>query len=317
MRNTSLFALVAAMLACTLFAAPALAQRDRVFVASYGSDSNPCTFGSPCKTFQQAINVVAAGGEVTAIDSAGFGPIAISHAITITSPNGVEAGIAVAAGTTGITINAGPSDVVSLHGLTLEGAGAGQSGIIFNAGARLEIIDSVVQNFADTGIFVDPAANMTLLISNTRVLDNPNSAGIEIAPQTSSVVLASIDHVTIENNNYGIYLDGSAHDAIIEAVITNSIVSSNANTGVAVFISNPINFGSLATIKDTTLSHNVSNGVSTSGSGSEILLSHVMIEGSHTGINIGSGTIISSAGNNDIFDTATPVSGTLSAAPEQ
>src|SRR5215472_14476239 len=41
---------------------------------SYGDDANPCTFGSPCKTFQQAVNVVAAGGEVTAI-SAGFPPI--------------------------------------------------------------------------------------------------------------------------------------------------------------------------------------------------------------------------------------------------
>src|SRR6202167_1642307 len=89
----SLLVLLAAVLACSLPATPALAQRDRVFVASYGSDSNPCTFGSPCKTFQNAVNVVAVGGEVTAIDSAGFGPISISHAVTITSPNGVEAGI--------------------------------------------------------------------------------------------------------------------------------------------------------------------------------------------------------------------------------
>jgi hypothetical protein len=64
------FALVA-----VLSTAPAhAAARDRVFVASYGSDTNPCTFGSPCKTFQVAVDAVEAGGEVTAIDSAGFGP---------------------------------------------------------------------------------------------------------------------------------------------------------------------------------------------------------------------------------------------------
>jgi len=34
-----------------------------------------------------------AGGEVTAIDSAGFGPINITKAVTITSPDGVEAGV--------------------------------------------------------------------------------------------------------------------------------------------------------------------------------------------------------------------------------
>jgi hypothetical protein len=57
-----------------------------VFVASYGSDANPCTFLSPCRNFQQGVNVVDSGGEVTAIDSAGFGPLLIDRAVTITSP---------------------------------------------------------------------------------------------------------------------------------------------------------------------------------------------------------------------------------------
>ena len=57
--------LLAAASACALLNLPAqAAQRDRVFVASYGSDSNPCTFGSPCKTFQNALSAVAAGGEI-------------------------------------------------------------------------------------------------------------------------------------------------------------------------------------------------------------------------------------------------------------
>src|SRR5262252_8898131 len=94
-------ALLAAALTCSLHVVPAHA-RARVFVASYGNDANPCTFGSPCKTFQQAVNVVDAGGEVTAIDSAGFGPIAITKAVTITSPAGVEASIAVPAGGTAV-----------------------------------------------------------------------------------------------------------------------------------------------------------------------------------------------------------------------
>src|SRR5580698_11413896 len=102
-----LLTLLVAVLACGFLAAPALAQRARVFVASYGSDSNPCTFGSPCKTFQQAVNVVALGGEVTAIDSAGFGPVIISQAVTITSPEGVEAGIAAATGGTAVSVAAG------------------------------------------------------------------------------------------------------------------------------------------------------------------------------------------------------------------
>ena len=114
MRTQLPFALLATALACSLFTAPAQAQRARTFVASYGNDANPCTFLSPCKTFQQAVNAVAAGGEVTAIDSAGFGPVEITKAVTITSPEGIEAGIAA----TGIAvdINAGTSDAVVLRG---------------------------------------------------------------------------------------------------------------------------------------------------------------------------------------------------------
>jgi len=74
MRTQLPFALLAITLACSLASPPAHA-RARVFVASYGNDSNPCTFGSPCRNFQQAVTVVDPGGEVTAIDSAGFGPV--------------------------------------------------------------------------------------------------------------------------------------------------------------------------------------------------------------------------------------------------
>ena len=133
MRTQLSLTLLAAVFVCTHFATHAhAAARDRVFVASYGSDSNPCTFGSPCKTFQQAVNTVAPGGEVTAIDSAGFGPITITQSVTITSPDGVEAGIVAAANGNAITINAPPTSInVVLRGLTLDGANVGSNGIVW------------------------------------------------------------------------------------------------------------------------------------------------------------------------------------------
>src|SRR6266851_5526179 len=132
--------------ATTLPSVPAQA-RARVFVASYGSDGNPCTFLAPCKTFQIAVNTVDAGGEVTAIDSAGFGPIIITKAVTISSPAGVEAGIVPPAGGDAIDISAGASDTVVLRGLTLNGSGIALNGIVFNSGASLTVTDCVVQNF--------------------------------------------------------------------------------------------------------------------------------------------------------------------------
>jgi len=204
----ALFALLVAALACGLFAAPAQAQRARVFVASYGSDSNPCTFGSPCKTFQRAHDAVAAGGEITAIDSAGFGPIAISHAVTITSPAGIEAGIQAVSGGNAITVNPSASITVTLHGLTLEGSGVGQNGIALTATApgTLNIIDCVVNGFISTGILATPAYSGNnepfgnLLIADSVVLNN-GSSGIKIASQNVSTELQfRIDRTLVANN---------------------------------------------------------------------------------------------------------------------
>src|SRR5215471_18933256 len=146
MRTAIPLTVLATALACSLATAPANA-RARVFVASYGNDSNPCTFGSPCRNFQQAVTVVDAGGEVTAIDSAGFGPITISKAVTITSPDGVEAGVVPTAGGNAITINAGPNDAIVLHGLTLNGSGIIANGVVFNSGRSLTVDGCVLQNF--------------------------------------------------------------------------------------------------------------------------------------------------------------------------
>src|SRR6516164_7033185 len=158
MRTQLPFAVLAAAVVCSLFAVSAHA-RARTFVASYGNDSNPCTFGSPCKTFQQAVNVVDAGGEVTAIDSAGFGPIIITKAVTITSPDGVEAGIVPGASGNAILIGVGTSDTVVLRGLTLDGGGVGFDGILFNAGGRLVVTNCVLQNFGNAGIQFFPASD--------------------------------------------------------------------------------------------------------------------------------------------------------------
>ena len=60
----------------------------------------------------------------------------------------------VPSGGTGITINAGPTDVINLRGLIIEGAGVGQNGIIFNTGGVLTIENCVVRNLTGNGSFL-------------------------------------------------------------------------------------------------------------------------------------------------------------------
>src|SRR6516162_1992124 len=224
MRTQLPFAVLAAAFACSLATAPANA-RARVFVASYGNDSNPCTFLSPCKTFQQAVNVVDAGGEVTAIDSAGFGPILITKAVTITSPNGVEAGIVPVSGGNSITINA-PLATVTLSGLTIDGGGAGANGIFVSSGGALVIQDCVIRNMTGDGIHFVSNFDSSLSVANTFV---GNNGGYGIALD-ASLTAGSVNGTatdTVSSNNGGGFLVQGSPSNVNNLMVMRSVAANN------------------------------------------------------------------------------------------
>src|SRR5690348_12464365 len=107
----------------TMFSSIAAAQVTRTFVSGLGSDSNPCSRTAPCRTFSQALMGTGAGGEVVVLDSAGYGPFAITQAVSVTAPPGVYAGISVFSGD-GIDIHAASTDAVILRGLTINNQGS-------------------------------------------------------------------------------------------------------------------------------------------------------------------------------------------------
>src|SRR5215472_11392756 len=126
--------LSAVALAATFGSSGAFAQANRTFVSGLGSDSNPCSLSAPCRSFAGALAQTNAGGEIAVLDTAGYGQVTITKAISIVNEEGVEAGITVTSGD-GITVAAGPTDTVNLRGLTLVGVGAGSgNGITFKSG---------------------------------------------------------------------------------------------------------------------------------------------------------------------------------------
>ena len=104
------------------------------------------------------MNATSAGGEVDALDPAGYGPITISQAITIEGQGWSY--IAPPANGPAITINA-VSGNVYIHGVSLNGVGiAGTTtGIQFNSGGALTVRDSVIRNFTGDGIDFQPNAS--------------------------------------------------------------------------------------------------------------------------------------------------------------
>src|SRR5256885_13213124 len=108
------------VLTCFSFAQ---AQACRTWVSGVGDDLNPCSRTAPCKTFAGAISKTAAGGEIDALDPAGYGTVTITKSITLDG-GGFIAGVLVS-GTNGIVVNAAAMDRGVLRNLDVNGLGNG------------------------------------------------------------------------------------------------------------------------------------------------------------------------------------------------
>jgi len=229
MTRTAVFFATLAIAAGTMLAAlPAYAQPARVFVSGTGSDSNPCTYTAPCRSFAQAFSVVAANGEIDALDPAGYGPL------TITGPVSIQghgfASITQAAGgcsgpnitsCTAITINAGASDTVLLNGLLIDGQGTGSAGIVVNGAGSVQIVDCVIRYLNGVAIYAAyQLSNALVSISNTVASDN--AVGIAVLHYNSVSPLVILDAITATgNSSYGVFA------ANTQVMLTNSNVSNN------------------------------------------------------------------------------------------
>src|SRR5262249_17556916 len=142
---------------------PAAAQT-RVFVSGSGSDSNPCSLSAPCRSFQQAHNTVLAGGEIVALDAAGYGPLNITKAVTVTAI-GIEASITSNIPSQfGIVVNAGASNTVVIRGLTVISGAPTGDGITVNSAKSLTLRDCTITGFPNpgNGIVVKPSTSLDL-----------------------------------------------------------------------------------------------------------------------------------------------------------
>lgn len=223
-----------------LLAVPAHALNTRTWVSGTGTDSASCgPIAAPCRTLQWAHDNTSAGDEIDVKDSAGYGSVVITKAINIVG-DGSLAGVLAGVGVNAITINAGPSDKITLRGLTIEGAGVGANGVVFNSGGQLTIADCVVQGFvgnnfpaAGNGILLQPSSgNPTFTIVNTAASDNV-WAGVIYRPASGNAsAQIAIDRSTFSNDGYGIYFDGSPSSGTSSAWITGSSVAHATNNGI-------------------------------------------------------------------------------------
>jgi Right handed beta helix region len=298
-------AVVALALIAAVAATPSEAAQ-RAFVASTGSDANTasgCGLAAPCRTFAAALTVVDDGGEVIALDAAGYGPVTITKSVTITANPGFYAGIAGFPGGNWTAVTIATAGInVTLRGLAINGVGA-DNGIWMTDGARLSIENCVISNFRsgsgvnvfttavvrivdslirDNGGGVALGGGATATISGTTFLGNVNGGADVYACPSGTTTTATISDSVFTNSYRAVY----AYAACATATVQVSVAGS-------------------------TLSNSSYGAVADSSVGTAVLtISNSMVTGNTIGLTAGAGTL-ESLGNNTVRQNGTNTVGTI------
>ena len=274
MKTSNLHQLIGSMVFVLAICSLVNAQ-DRTFVSGTGNDGSPCTRKAPCRTFQRGYNVVTAGGEVVALDSAGYGSVTITKSVTLTG-EGVNAGIP-ADSTNGITINSATA-VVVLRNLSIYGFGTGINyGILVLDAASLHVEHCTIQGFSHDGLVVGQTANSGIqtFVKDT-VLRN-NIDGNEIGAGK-----AIFENSAFEKSSFGLALSDGAR-----ATLHNCVVAGNSILGL--FLAGT----SCQMMVDGCQISN--NGIGIQVNDGQVRVSNSQIMNNTTGLSPGGGTILSRA----------------------
>jgi hypothetical protein len=221
----------------------------RVFVASYGSDANAatnCNFANPCRGFTAAMTVVDPGGEVIALDAAGYGAVTITKSVAIIANPGFYAGVSASTGNAVTIATAGIS--VTLRGLSINGLG-GSYGVHMTNGAKLSIENCIISNFVGDGVFVNTAAKVrivdslirdnlingayfqngaTATVSGTKFLGNGNTGTYVSGSIPSTTTTLAISESIFTNPNVAVYALADAATAVARVSVIRSTLANNA-----------------------------------------------------------------------------------------
>ena len=242
-----LFAVVTLGIAA-VSAGPAQALNTRTWVSGTGIDQSGCgPIANPCRTLQYAHDQTSAGCEVNFKDSAGYGSVAITKAISVIA-GGVFAGVLASSGGNAITIDAGATSLVVLRGLTIEGAKVGTNGIVFTSGGILDVSDCLIQNFVNRsgpsghGILLQPASDSPAIFIRRTVSSHNTNYGINYHPTAGSnaAPTISIEDTTLADNRGGFAIDAPVTTGTTRVSIANTNAHKNINDGFYIFDSRAI-----------------------------------------------------------------------------
>jgi hypothetical protein len=277
------------------------------YVATYGDNANACTRSTPCRTFEGALPKTPAGGTINCLENGNYDRVRITKSITISCEN-VGATLEPASVFQGVSVEAGPTDVVVLRGLNVV-ATAGPPGIVgieFRSGGSLVVEDCSIRNtgggpVVSAGIQFEPSTGTSILnIRNTLFTGNgtgTQGAGVQIAPTGSGSANVTISNSNFSGNVVGIRADSNRTSGSIDLSVVDTVVADGKYHGIVALAATGRVFASVA---DSTVTNNLGEGLRAVGANARIRVGTSWVTGNGTGVVSASGGRVQSYGDNKI-----------------
>src|SRR5262249_4805423 len=150
----------------------------------------------------------------------------------------------VSGGVSGVTINAGANDTISLRGITIKGIGFGSgNGIAFFSGKFLTVENCAIRNLkqeaAGTGFAISfqPSGGSNfsqIALSNTVIADS--FIGINFVPGGTGIARGALTRVELYNNDFGLVVAPVSTTISARVSALNSTVDGSSGVGVQVAV---------------------------------------------------------------------------------
>jgi hypothetical protein len=202
MRLNVLFGLIGSGIVCLALAGVGEATVPRAFVSINGLDTNPCSAVQPCRSFNQALTVVEAGGEIVVQDSGGYSTgFTITQGVTIDAAGFNASVISLGSGSL-CTINAGVSDRVVLRGISFHGASVGTDAIGVTQVGSLYVEHCSIAEFIGDGVDMPNGGNLWVTDTDVRKC----LRGLFVESATTAANLVAQDARLTECSDTGAFL---------------------------------------------------------------------------------------------------------------
>lgn len=259
MKNTRPFLTILSL--SLVLVMPAVAQLNRTWVSSSGSDYNTCSISLPCRTFAGALANTAVGGEIDAEDTGNFGVVTITQAVTIDGGAGQVASVLVTNAGSAITIAAGASDTVILRNIQLHGMNKSLNGVVITAAGNVQLENVKINGFGTNGVEINASAPVSLSLRNVSI-SGIGQAGVVATSTATSKAAVAIDKSSIVDCNTGILANATTTISVRDSDLSFNAVGLDVSSGAS------------ATIRNCQISNN-GIGVETSAGGTLGVLSNM------------------------------------------